>query len=145
VPTNLTKRGDVYYFRARINGKRYWQSTGFHDLDSARRAAREIEKAIRADDLGWGRAAPTIAWWWDTYRQSYTPKHRAPHRDAQLIKAFLDRYGTARLDARRVPKNGDDAATPPERRARGRRDAFGAFLVSEAYRLGPPVAYEPGA
>ena len=33
MPTNLVKRGDVYYYRARINGRRYWQSTGFHDLE----------------------------------------------------------------------------------------------------------------
>jgi len=83
----------------KINGTDVWKSTGFHDLERARRAARDIEARIRSGDLGWGSLTPTVNEWWDTYRTSYTPRKRAPHRDPQLIAPFLRVYGTTRLDA----------------------------------------------
>jgi len=88
----------VRAIRARIHGTDYWKSTGFHDLERARRAARELENRIREGDLGWDTICPTVAEWWAQYRTAYSPKKRAPHRDPQLVAPFLARFGTARLD-----------------------------------------------
>ena len=48
----LMKRGDLWYFKKMIDGRRYVAATGFADRKSAERRACEIEHDIRAGILG---------------------------------------------------------------------------------------------
>jgi integrase len=119
--TNLRRRkvDGVYYFRARIHGRRVWRSTGCHDLERARVRARTIERAVRDADLGLARVAPLVREWWADYHAAYSPKKRAPHRDKQLVHAFLERYGHVRLD--QVKKSDCERWATDRLKDRGRR------------------------
>jgi hypothetical protein len=94
----LEKRGDIWYFAKRINGRRYRESTGFADKRSAERRAAEIEHDIRAGIHGWKSTIPSFAEWWAIYRKTYTPLKASRNRDAQIVAHFLPHLGAKRLD-----------------------------------------------
>jgi len=77
--TNVVLRGDMYYFRGRVNGKERWVSTGFRPVnraafDMAVRRAREIEVELRADVHGYRkRKAPTFGAWVDQFLTVHYP------------------------------------------------------------------------
>lgn len=74
LPTNLERRGDKFYFRAVIGGKLYRRTTGFRDLQRAKRRASEIEGDIRAGKLGWERKdVPTFGMWMARFLKAFYP------------------------------------------------------------------------
>lgn len=99
LPRNLVKRGDVYYVRVMIDGRRVWRSTGHTTLRSAIRKADEIKVALRNDqDFGKGEA-PFYVDWVKDYLQTYSAKKRAGiHQDANTVKASLKFFARFRLD-----------------------------------------------
>lgn len=66
----LIKRGRTFYVRFKLEGRRYFRSTGFTDQRRARARANEIEAEIR--DGGGSRSCPTLKEWWRSYEGSYT-------------------------------------------------------------------------
>lgn len=94
----LMRRGDLWYFKKMINGRRFVVSTGFADRKSAERRASDIEHEIRAGIHGWKSTIPSFAEWWAIYRKTYTPLKSARNRDAQIVAHFLPHFGARRLD-----------------------------------------------
>jgi integrase/recombinase XerD len=97
----LRRRGDIWFLRKVIDGRRYERSTGFSDLKAARRRAAEIEVELRSGALGWTTNCPTFADWWKTYERTHAPskRPRTQVRDRGTIAHALPHFGAKRLDA----------------------------------------------
>lgn len=100
MPSNLEKRGDgpraTWYLRVMIGGKLYRKSTGRHDLDGAKRRAREIEKDIRDGRMGWKKdPVPTFAAWADKYLRAY---HQGRRTEETLLRRPRQLWGDRLLD-----------------------------------------------
>jgi hypothetical protein len=66
--TNLFRRGDIWWWRKRIDGRVCRRSTGFKDLKAAERRATELDVEARKEFLGWTRRrVPTFGDWVRTY------------------------------------------------------------------------------
>lgn len=97
----LVKRGDVWWLRVMIDGRRFERSTKFTDAKLARRRAVEIENELRSGELGWTKDCPTFAEWWKTYEKTYAPlkRERTQARDRGNIVHATPIFGAKRLDA----------------------------------------------
>ena len=95
---NLTRRGDIYYFRRRIDGKLYRVSTGFSDLRAAQRRAVELEYEIRSGLRGWRKQTVSFQAWAETYLKTHTVRKRRGQRDHQILAHVLPRWGCRPLD-----------------------------------------------
>jgi integrase len=96
LPTNLERRGDKLYFRAVIGNKLYRKSTGFRDLNRAKRRAAEIEKAIRDGLQGWERKAiPTFGAWLDRFMDAFYP---GKELEGYLVSRVRERWATRPLN-----------------------------------------------
>ncbi len=94
----LMKRGDLWYLKKMIDGRRYVLATGFADRKSAGRRASEIEHDIRAGLLGWRSTLPTFAEWWAIYKKTYTAMKSSRNRDEQIVAHFLPHFGARPID-----------------------------------------------
>jgi integrase len=98
LPRNLVLRGDVYYVRLMLNGRRIWRSTGHTTLKSAIRKADEMKVGLRNDrDFGKGET-PFFTAWVKDYLATYTVKKKAAWRDEQILTPALPFFGRYRLD-----------------------------------------------
>jgi integrase/recombinase XerD len=95
---NLTKRGDVYYVRVMIDGRRIWRSTGKTTEKSAQRQAERMLVQLRDKDFARARPVPTYREWTVIYEQTYTAKLRRPEHVLALMDATLPAWGSMRLD-----------------------------------------------
>lgn len=99
LPRNLELRGDVYYVRVMIDGRRRRISTGHTQLRSAIRRADEIKVQLRNDrDFGKGEA-PFFTDWVKEYLQTYSARKRGGARnDTNTLRFPLEYFRRYRLD-----------------------------------------------
>lgn len=98
LPRNLVLRGNVYYVRLMLNGRRVWRSTGHTTLKSAIRKADEMKVMLRNHrDFGKGET-PFFTTWVKDYLATYTVKKKAAWRDEQILKPAMPFFNRYRLD-----------------------------------------------
>jgi len=93
IPTGYYRRkgGDVWYYRRKIDGVQINESTGFTDLEKARRRGAELEAAQREGDLGWTtQKMPTL-------RQYFAETPEVNLRVKDFVDA-IDPHGKVRLN-----------------------------------------------
>lgn len=98
LPRNLEKRGDVYYVRIMIDGRRKRISTGRTTLKAAIREADEIKVRLRND---WDRGkvrVPMFVDWIDHYFATYSIRKRAGWADHSTLRPALQYFRHYRLD-----------------------------------------------
>jgi integrase len=79
----------VWYFRRKINGVTINVSTGFTDIEDARRRGAELEHAQRYGDRGWEtKEMPTVQQYYDAHKDDVSPR----------VAAFVETYGKERLN-----------------------------------------------
>jgi integrase len=89
VPTGFYKRGEVWYFRRKIDGVQINVSTGFADLKRAERFAEDCVRAQREGDLGWTtQTMPTVG----QYFTDIEPKV------SKRVAAFVEAHKHLRLN-----------------------------------------------
>lgn len=98
LPRNLVKRGDVYYVRKMIDGKRVWRSTGHTTLRSAERKADEIKVQLRNEEDFGRTAVPTFRDWILDYQQTYSRRKKSGWRDKYTLDPAVRSLGRYRLD-----------------------------------------------
>jgi integrase len=96
MPANLEKRNAVWHFRCVVGGKLYRRTTGFTDLQRAKRRATELENDIRAGKLGWTPAdIPTFKAWDQRFRRAFYPDK---YTEEHLLKPAVERWATRPLN-----------------------------------------------
>lgn len=69
----LKLRGEVWWWRGKVRGTRYWRSTECRDFESAQRRAIDIQRELRDVGFGWRQNVPT----WDEWLKTYQKTHEA--------------------------------------------------------------------
>jgi integrase/recombinase XerD len=98
VATNLVKRGDIYYVRVMVNGRRYWRSTGHTTEKMALRKADEIKVKLRDGRGQRDLPIPTFGEWVDTFKRTHLAAQRAPWRYDQVLDPAVRALGRIDLD-----------------------------------------------
>ena len=97
----LRKRGDVWYLRKKVAGKRVEVSTGHTDLQLARKRAAQLTNQMVNEEQGLAaREVPTFGAWWVVYEANYVTGKAATtqRRDRGIITPWLALWGSTRLD-----------------------------------------------
>lgn len=99
LPRNLVKRGEFYYVRLMINGRRVWRSTGHTTEKSAIRRADELKVQLR-NDRDFGKSeAPFFRDWVRDYLATHSAMKRGgAQNDTRTLKPSLSYFGQYRLD-----------------------------------------------
>ena len=96
---NLFRRGDIWWWRKKIDGRVYRRSTGFEDLRAAERRAAELDVEARKEALGWTRPkVPTFGEWVKTYVATYGRRKKDGRRDRFILAHVLPRWAGRPLD-----------------------------------------------
>jgi integrase len=116
---NLTKRGAVWFVKRMVRGRVVWKTTGESNLNRARERRDEIISEMKDAALGRSTKTYTVGEWWGHYAKVFSPAKRAPWRDEQCVRSFLESYRHREMRAIRksdcvswVNKRKGDAVSP---------------------------------
>jgi integrase len=95
---SLMKRGEVWYFKKMINGRRFRRSTRLGDRKLAELCAADLEHEIRSQLRTGESKLPSFATWWGIYMKTYTPLKSSKVRDLTIVAHFVPHFGARPLD-----------------------------------------------